>query len=136
MPRGLRKRGRRHKKGSEEQTYAEEPKLREETPLSPIYDRTNVTDPKPPWIIPAASQNNDERTNQEAPFGCVDAEVKAYFRTVDSQIQDWQETEVEGVDGYADVDPNEGMLISSVSSLEIDGTYIFGKKRGCFSWPR
>jgi len=136
MPRGLRKRGRRHKKGSEEQTYAEEPKLTEENPLSPIYDRTNVTDPKPSWIIPAASQNNDERTNQEAPFGCVDAEVKAYFRTVDSQIQDWQETEVEEVDGYADVDPNEGMLISSVSSLEIDGAYIFGKKRGCFSWPR
>jgi len=135
MPRGFRQRGRRHKKASEEQEYArKELKSTEERPLPPIYDQTNATDSKPSWLIPAASQNISRGADQDAPFGFVDAEVKAYFRTVDSQIRDWQETrtEVEGEGGSAEIDPNEGMFTSSVSSQKIDIAYILWKERRLF----
>jgi len=135
MPRGLRQRGKRHKKASEEQEHArKEPDSTEERPLPPIYDRTNATDSKPSWIIPVASQNINDSPDQDAPFGFVDAEVKAYFRTVDSQIRDWQETrtEVEGEGGSAETDPNEGMFTSSVSSRKIDVACKFFKERRLF----
>jgi hypothetical protein len=42
--------------------------------------------------LPQWMQTNDEM-NLDAPFGYVDPDVKGYFRTVDSQIQDWQSQE-------------------------------------------
>jgi len=135
MPRDLRKRGKRHKKASEEQEYArKEPKSTEERPPPPIYDQTNATDSKPSWIISVASQDINERADKDAPFGFVDAEVKAYFRTVDAQIRDWQETrtEAEGEGGSPEIDPNEGMLTSPVSSRKIDVACMLWKERRLF----
>jgi nucleolar protein 9 len=59
----------------------------------------------PSWIIPSKIS---EEVNLEAPFGYLDADVKAYFRTVDVQIRNWQETEADAGEANEDVDPNEG----------------------------
>jgi nucleolar protein 9 len=61
-------------------------------------------DAGPSWIRPAESE-----FNPEAPFGYVDADVKAYFRTVDSQMRDWQENAAYA-DESEDADPNEGAI--------------------------
>jgi nucleolar protein 9 len=63
--------------------------------------------PQPSWIHSAEPTHGH---NPEAPYGYVDNDVKAYFRTVDVQIRDWQEDKnVEEVsDG--DKDPNEGIV--------------------------
>jgi nucleolar protein 9 len=117
MPRGLRKRGRRHKKESEERNEVPQ----ELDVLSEDFPQTNhdqATGSGPSWIISAASQSQDEGVNPDAPFGFVDQEVKAYFRTVDLQIRDWQDTptEVEGEDENPGADSNEGMFSPLVAS--------------------
>ncbi|KAG8721994.1 Nucleolar protein 9 [Ceratobasidium sp. 394] len=74
MPRENRKRGKK-KKGNNEQ------------PGQAVQDAQPEVDPEqaqPTWM-----QTNDE-PNLDAPFGYVDPDVKAYFRTVDSKIQEWQ----------------------------------------------
>jgi nucleolar protein 9 len=45
----------------------------------------------------------------EAPFGYVDANIKAYFRTVDVQIRNWQERDGDANERADGVDPNEGV---------------------------
>ncbi|KAJ3571667.1 hypothetical protein NP233_g3597 [Leucocoprinus birnbaumii] len=129
MPRGLRKRGRRNKRdqddqhGVSEETYPHE--VTNESLPQPTYAQARNSEPS--WIIPAASQNNDEETNPEAPFGFVDAEIKAYFRTVDVQIRDWQEStaEVEGEDEDTETDPNEERRMFFVAAL----TEMQGKEK-------
>lgn len=94
MPRENRKRGKKHKKQVEEPVYvAPEP------------------EPTPSWILPNTSQQTDE-VNAEAPFGYVEADVKAYFRTVDLQIKEWQQNAPD-VQGDSESDPNEGMSVRS-----------------------
>jgi nucleolar protein 9 len=96
MPRENRKRGKKNKKKPEEEFFSEPQKV---IP-APESDLTG----EPSWIRPAAEHIPE--TNPEAPFGYVDTDVKAYFRTVDVQIRDWQGAHEEtGVD--EDVDPNE-----------------------------
>ena len=95
MPRENRKRGKKNKKKAEE--VAEVP---EEHPAR--YEEEAEAGPS--WIVPA---RDNSTIDQNAPFGFVDAEVKAYFRTVDVQIREWQETKPE-VEADEDVDPNEG----------------------------
>ena len=97
MPRENRKRGKKHKRKAEEEVAPQptgEPQYEEEA---------EVAEAGPSWILPARQNAVD----LAAPFGFVDAEVKAYFRTVDVQIREWQETRPE-VEGDEDVDPNEG----------------------------
>lgn len=91
-----RKRGRKHKKKAEEDAPPE------------INQDQYTSEPQagPSWIVPAS--NNNATTNQEAPFGFVDAEVKAYFRTVDTQIREWQEEGFHTAEVEEDTDPNEG----------------------------
>lgn len=129
MPRGLRKRGRRHKNKETEdypqgqdESYAHDGMEENNHELN--QDQGSHTEPS--WIIPAASRGNDETVNPEAPFGFVDAEVKAYFRTVDVQIRDWQENQGEdgGADGDVDVDPNEGALIPFVVLSDIGEVFM------------
>ena len=91
MPRENRKRGKRHSKKRPEDVDQQEP---------------HEPEAGPSWIVPTPDAAVSE-ANHEAPFGYVDAEVKAYFRTVDLQISDWQE-EGHGAVGEGDVDPNEG----------------------------
>lgn len=98
MPRENRKRGRKHKKQQDdfhEDTHAEEPA---EEPQA-----------GPSWIVsgPATAE-----FNEEAPFGYVDSEVKAYFRTVDVQIREWQEEPYHD-SGADEGDPNEGTSLQS-----------------------
>ena len=96
MPRELRKRGKKHKKPAVEVSApAEEQAVQAEEPEPQAG---------PSWIV---SSSNAPEINPEAPFGYVDADVKAYFRTVDVQLRDWQDNTEEALDGDEDVDPNE-----------------------------
>ncbi|KAK7471121.1 Nucleolar protein 9 [Stygiomarasmius scandens] len=84
MPRENRKRGKKNKKKTEDFDKPEslpEPEVQSEV--------------GPSWIIPSTAKEDD--TNAEAPFGYVDTDVKAYFRTVDTQIRDWQDGEGEAL---------------------------------------
>ena len=94
MPRENRKRGKKHKKSVEEPAAAQ----------PPLEQYTEPT-AGPSWIVsgPSADQYNDE-----APFGYVDSEVKAYFRTVDVQLREWQEEGNTASPADGDGDPNEG----------------------------
>ncbi|KAG9317133.1 hypothetical protein JVU11DRAFT_1325 [Chiua virens] len=54
--------------------------------------------------------HTSQRTRtQKHPLDTVDQDVKAYFRTVDEQIQSWQENQAQPEDEDADLDPNEGV---------------------------
>ena len=95
MPKELRKRGKRHKKSSaENQTYAQDHEALDEG-----------TSSGPSWIVPRADSSS-EQSNPEAPFGYVDPELKAYFKTVDDQLKEWQQNR-DYAEGDEDVDPNE-----------------------------
>src|ERR1700733_9651847 len=97
MPREFRKRGKKTKKSSDK-----DPKD-EQVPYAEPEDEPHAG---PSWIIPAS--NNSEEINLEAPFGFLDVDVKAYFRTVDIQIRSCQDNGTEAREGDTDVDPNEG----------------------------
>ena len=118
MPRENRKRGKKHKKQREEE---------------PSYDakpeRELETREEPSWIVPAA--NHAEEVNPEAPFGYVDVDVKAYFRTVDVQIQEWQENQEESA-ADEDVDPNERMS-AKIFELKRDANAKTIQKEDCSS---
>lgn len=91
MPRENRKRGKKHKKNEEQ-----------EQPHAAI-DLAQVSQNDPSWIKPPLRDMDDPES--EAPFGLLDADVKAYFRTVDIQIRDWQEDQEATWED--NVDPNE-----------------------------
>ena len=103
MPRENRKRGKNHKK----QTVPEE-----ETTVAPedhleYHDEHSEQNAGPSWIV----QNKEEQVNPDAPFGYVDADVKAYFKTVDNKLREWQEMkDTADIDEGEEVDPNEGAL--------------------------
>ena len=87
MPKDLRKRGKRHKKSE-----------------ANVQPPTNDTEPSsgPSWIVSRALDSN---VNSEAPFGFVDPEMKAYFRTVEDQLKEWQQNGGDAED--EDIDSNE-----------------------------
>jgi nucleolar protein 9 len=93
MPKELRKRGRRHKTSS---TEDKAPAQGQE-----VLDEGSSAGPS--WIVPRA---DSKQLNPEAPFGYVDPELKAYFRTVDDQLKEWQQSR-DHAEGEEDVDPNE-----------------------------
>lgn len=99
MPREHRKRGKKHKKNTEEE-FVPLPKEEEAA-----YEEDQAHAAGPSWIVPA---QDESAFDPNAPFGYVDSEVKAYFRTVDVQIRDWQDARPE-VEEDEDVDPNEGI---------------------------
>lgn len=106
MPKELRKRGKRHKKSATHQTPSREQELSQgEGPAT-----------GPSWIVPRAVP---KQLNPEAPFGYVDPELKAYFRTVDDQLKEWQQSWDDTAEGEEDVDPNESAscFFSSSSHL-------------------
>ncbi|KIK65684.1 hypothetical protein GYMLUDRAFT_258395 [Collybiopsis luxurians FD-317 M1] len=100
MPRENRKRGKKHKNKVSEEHF--EPQREPEPQVGPS------------WIVPASEQ--DSELNPEAPFGYVDADVKAYFRTVDIQIRDWQESHQEPAE-EGDEDPNAEKHMFFVAAL-------------------
>ena len=93
MPKELRKRGRRHKTSRTE----------DKTPAQVRESLDEGSSAGPSWIVPRA---DSKQLNPEAPFGYVDPELKAYFRTVDDQLKEWQQIR-DYAEGEEDVDPNE-----------------------------
>ncbi|KAI0079728.1 ARM repeat-containing protein [Panus rudis PR-1116 ss-1] len=112
MPRENRKRGKKHKKKPNG-----EPAV-----LEVDIQQSQEQEAGPSWITRAT---HSQDVNSEAPFGYVDAEVKAYFRTVDIQIRDWQESEKPAADQTEDVDPNEDRRLFFVAAL----TEMSGKEK-------
>jgi hypothetical protein len=100
MPRELRKRGRKHKKPNE--PGPSDPSLQAQ---KDHHEKPS----EPSWII---SVPQAEDAHPEAPFGYVDPDIKAYFRTVDEQIRTWQEDEHKPETDNDDLDPNEGASFS------------------------
>ncbi|KAL1937556.1 hypothetical protein VTO73DRAFT_13051 [Trametes versicolor] len=103
MPRENRKRGKKHKKTAEEVADVAQG-------AAPYIEEQEAG---PSWIVHA---REEPTIDPNAPFGYVDAEVKAYFRTVDVQIREWQETRPE-VEEDADIDPNEDRRLFFVAGL-------------------
>ncbi|KAJ3534526.1 hypothetical protein NM688_g7124 [Phlebia brevispora] len=111
MPRENRKRGKKHKKRPEE---SEQLSAQHEEP---------VEEPQagPSWIVSAPAHSE---FNEEAPYGYVDSEVKAYFRTVDVQIREWQDEHPQAAGGD-ESDPNEDRRLFFVAAL----TEMSGKEK-------
>ncbi|KAF8337152.1 armadillo-type protein [Amanita rubescens] len=110
MPRENRKRGKKHKK---KPTDAENGEIYDSTrheAQSPI-----VTQGGPSWMKLAEPSAH----NAEAPYGYVDNDVKAYFRTVDIQIRQWQENQWEREEGDVDdvKDSNDERRLFFVAAL-------------------
>jgi hypothetical protein len=103
MPREFRKRGKKTKKSSDKDQW--KPSRDEQVPQDDQDEPDHEPHAGPSWIIPASK--NSEEINLEAPFGFLDVDVKAYFRTVDLQIRSWQDNGTEAREG--DTDPNEGI---------------------------
>ncbi|KAF9468782.1 armadillo-type protein [Collybia nuda] len=114
MPLENRKRGKKHKKQPQEEENFPEV----QRPI-PVSEHELIGEPS--WIRPTAEHIPE--TNPEAPFGYVDVDVKAYFRTVDIQIRDWQGTHKAGEDD--DTDPNEQRHLFFVAAL----TEMGGKEK-------
>lgn len=109
MPKELRKRGKRHKRSSaENQTHVQEREVLDEGPSN-----------GPSWIVPRADSSS-KQFNPEAPFGYVDPELKAYFRTIDDQLKEWQQNR-DYVEGEEDVDRNESASYSFLCALLLVG---------------
>ena len=120
MPRENRKRGKKHKKQKEDEEHHAQTYLQHE----------EQAEAGPSWIV----HRQAEEVNPEAPFGYVDAEVKAYFRTVDLQIREWQEQGRPDVGEDEENDPNEGKLPPAMPpSL---WTSMRLQTDGCSSWLR
>ena len=124
MPRENRKRGKKHKK------QAAEPEQPYHSQAPPPAQETG----QPSWILSSSKQT--EEINPEAPYGYIDADVKAYFRTVDVQIREWQESrgyhDEDGKEEGGDVDPNEGpfgLLTRILSFLILNTTLHFIERR-------
>ncbi|KAG6833595.1 hypothetical protein H0H87_004222 [Tephrocybe sp. NHM501043] len=114
MPRENRKRGKKIKK-KPENGYENQP-----VPALPESEPTG----EPSWIRSAPIEGPETpEFNPEAPFGYVDVDVKAYFRTVDVQMRDWQEQENRTVD--EDTDPNEERRLFFMAAL----TEMGGKEK-------
>jgi len=116
MPREHRKRGKKHKKPVQNEP---EPEADPEVNQDADYESEQQLGAfeggdRPSWVV----RDREPQVNLEAPFGYVDADVKAYFRTVELQIRDWQENPVHGSTGYSgdnedEQDPNEGNFAST-----------------------
>ncbi|KAJ6516296.1 armadillo-type protein [Mycena sanguinolenta] len=105
MPKEHRKRGKKKKAEPEWQPPIQEP--------SPAHPKSEES---PSWIVPAPKHSAEEDVNPEAPFGYVDGDVKAYFRTVDIQMKSWQNPTAEASNGE-DTDPNEERRMFFVAAL-------------------
>lgn len=117
MPREHRKRGKR-RKGEENITVDHgEPELPEPSQQEHEGQPSWIEDAPAPAILPP-----------EAPFGFCDPDLKAYFRTVDNQLREWQELGILKSTGE-DEDPNLGDLLLNRSSLQETNDI---QREGCF----
>jgi nucleolar protein 9 len=105
MPNENRKRGKKHKKTQE---HGQPSRDTDQVPQNAEHQH------RPSWIVPA---QESEESHPEAPFGYVDPDIKAYFRTVDDQIRTWQQERPYEEDQAADLDPNEAKRMFLVAAL-------------------
>ncbi|KAF8529284.1 ARM repeat-containing protein [Hysterangium stoloniferum] len=106
MPRENRKRGKKHKNKPEE-------------PEQQLYIAQDHENPHQDGIEPDVNAAS-ARNALEAPFGLLDPDLKAYFKTVDDQLKDWQDEKVVNVD--TEVDANEERRMFFVAALsEMNG---------------
>lgn len=104
MPREHRKRGKRKKHNGEAEAERENP---EDT----MQVDKEVTEDLPSWIEPV---EQEQAFNPDAPFGFCDPDVKAYFRTVEKQLKEWQDLGfVEGQNDAVE-DPNLGTHVQRI----------------------
>ncbi|KAF6741754.1 armadillo-type protein [Ephemerocybe angulata] len=111
MPKENRKRGKKHKKTVQEDEYAVTNTMVAEAMAVDEPQEVQNDSGGPSWMRSAESE-----FNPEAPFGYVEADVKAYFRTVDTQMRDWQENTAP-VEESEDTDPNEERRMFFVAAL-------------------
>ncbi|TRM68525.1 armadillo-type protein [Schizophyllum amplum] len=99
MPKEFRKRGKRTKKNA----APDVPERRRPEPhvVDKPPHQEEEQEQGPSWIVQAPDHNVE--INPSAPFGELDPDVKAYFRNVDTQLRDWQDSEGDG----AASEPNE-----------------------------
>jgi nucleolar protein 9 len=103
MPREQRKRGK--KKPKHDKVEVE---LKDEPVAIAQHDG-------PSWVRTVP----DAEMNPEAPFGFVDPDVKAYFRTVDVKLREWQEEpRPHAAELEEGADPNEGDATISLVSID------------------
>ncbi|KIY48757.1 ARM repeat-containing protein [Fistulina hepatica ATCC 64428] len=123
MPKELRKRGKKNKKKQEERIH-DTRRVGSDGhggAQKGIDDEYTQNDAGPSWIAQSNEHAEDDAYNPEAPFGYVDPDIKAYFRTVDTQIRDWQNADTaeatpEGVIGpSSDIAP---LLIRANAALQ------------------
>lgn len=112
MPREIRKRGKKKKTQAEEQVDYQNQKREDTAVVFQEAEPEQDVEPTagPSWMRSAPAQAGPSGVDSEAPFGYVEADVKAYFRTVDLKLREWQEGRDED-DVPEGVDPNEGMWI-------------------------
>lgn len=118
MPKELRKRGRRHKTT---RTEDQKPAQGREVP----DEGEGPSTAGPSWIVPRT--DSKQQLNPEAPFGYVDPELKAYFRTVDDQLKEWQQNR-DHAEEEDDIDPNESasyFVFSSSPLRALAGAFFF-----------
>lgn len=119
MPKENRKRGKKHKKPVQNEPEPEaDPEVYQEDAGYEDEQQTGGFEggSRPSWVVP----DRVPQVNLEAPFGYIDTDVKAYFRTVDLQIRDWQESPAhpstgDNGDSENEQDPNEGTFTSTPS---------------------
>ncbi|KAL5488349.1 NOP9 [Sanghuangporus weigelae] len=113
MPRENRKRGKKHKKQQQDEAaHSIEAEYREEG---------GKQTRGPSWIVERNRHGVDDAEGRslDAPFGYADPDLKAYFKTVDEKLREWQETdEAERFDGGETADPNEERRMFLVAALQ------------------
>lgn len=109
MPREIRKRGKKKSKAQDHEEFAP-PAPAPAPEFQPVQAAVNEGD-GPSWMRNApsfAGPSTNPLADIEAPFGYVDADVKAYFRTVDMKLREWQAGTGEDDDLPEGVDANAG----------------------------
>jgi len=102
MPREHRKRGQRKNKRKEGEGF-------QEIQETPNVRTQGIAQTQPSWIEDPAKAPGVPENNFEAPWGNVDPDVKAYFRTVEEQMLEWQSSgKLQPDETQIDKDPNEG----------------------------
>ena len=101
MPRENRKRGRKHKRPKAEEGYDNE--------QQDSYIEAQSQGAGPSWIVDKKTIDAD-KLDSDAPFGFVEPDLKAYFRTVDDKLREWQDNMIKDeLEADNEVDHNEGL---------------------------
>ena len=111
MPRENRKRGKKHKRHSDAPA---EPPAAESRAYEPTEQEAG-----PSWIVGKSTYGErNDAFKDDAPFGLVDPDLKAYFRTVDDKLREWQELSGQDVtENEETTDSNEGTAASTFGAM-------------------